>query len=60
METVSENLKNIKILLYHIIDFIKDRKLENNREKDIPSLIGFGQVACLDIYLIYIMVVGTL
>jgi len=54
METVLEDLKNIKISLYHIVDFIKNRKLENNREEDIPSLIGFGQVACLDIHLIYL------
>ena len=41
METILEDLKNVKILLYHIANFIKNRELKSNREEDISNLIGF-------------------
>ena len=44
-ESIHEDLKNIKTSINHIADLIKNRKLKNNREEDIPSLIGFGQAA---------------
>jgi len=53
VETILEDLKNIKISLYHIADFIKNRKLKNNRKKDVSSLVGFGQVAWTLISSIY-------
>ena len=42
---IHEDLKNIKTSINHIVDLIKNRKLKNNREEEIPSLIGFGQAA---------------
>ena len=39
------NINNIKILLSCITDFIGNRELKNNREKDIPFLKGFSQIA---------------
>jgi len=36
------NVNNIKISLPQISDFISNRKLKNNREKDISFLKGFG------------------
>jgi len=44
-EIILEDLKNIKISLHYITNFIKNRKQKNNRKKDVLSLIGFGQVA---------------
>lgn len=41
---VLEDLKNIKFLLYYIAGYIKDRHLKNNREENIPSFLGFGQI----------------
>ena len=38
------NVNNIKISLMHILDFISNRKLKNNREKNILFLSGFGQI----------------
>ena len=38
------NVNNIKISLMHMSDFIRNRKLENNRKEDIPFLNGFGQI----------------
>ena len=37
------DIKNIKISLYQIADFIKNKKLKNNMEKEIPSITGFRQ-----------------
>ena len=39
------NVNNIKTSLSHISDFISNRELKNNREKDILFLEGFGQIA---------------
>jgi len=39
------NVNNIKISLIYISDFISNKELKNNREKDIPSFKGFGQIA---------------
>ena len=38
------DVNNIKILLMHILNFISNRKLKNNREADIPFLSSFGQI----------------
>jgi len=43
-KTVLKDLKNIKSLYCYIADYIKDRHLKNNREEDIPSFLGFGQI----------------
>ena len=48
-----KDLKNIKISLHHIADFIKDRKLKNNKKEDITSFIGFEQAAWTFISFIY-------
>ena len=53
IETVHKGLKNIKFSLYYIANFIRNRSLKNNREKDISSLTGFGQVTLLLILSIY-------
>jgi len=53
METICKDLKNIKISLYQIVDFIKNRNLKNNREEDIHSFVDFGQVAWTLILSIY-------
>jgi len=45
LEKTDNNLKNIKLSLQHIIMFISERYLKSNKEKDIPSLLDFGQVA---------------
>jgi len=42
-ESIPIDMKNIKISLYHIADFIKNKNIKNNREEDIPSIVGFGQ-----------------
>jgi len=39
------DVNNIKTSLSHISDFISNRELKNNREKDILFLKGFGQIA---------------
>jgi len=49
-KTILKNLKNIKISLHHIVNFIK---LQNNKKEDITSLIGFEQVAWTFISFIY-------
>jgi len=38
------DVNNIKISLMCISDFIGNRELKNNREKNIPFLSGFGQI----------------
>ena len=38
------DINNIKISLIHISDFIRNKKLKNNRKEDIPFLNGFGQI----------------
>ena len=38
------DVNNIKISLIYISDFIGNRELENNREKNISFLSGFGQI----------------
>ena len=50
---IPEDLKNIKSSLHHIADYIKNRHLKNNREEDIPSLLGFRQAAWTLISAIY-------
>jgi len=54
IETIHENLKNIKISLHCITDFIRSRSLRNNRKENIPSLTGFIQAAWSSILSIYI------
>jgi len=39
------DVNNIKISLMYILDFISNRELKNNREKNILFLSGFGQIA---------------
>ena len=38
------DINNIKISLSQISDFIINRELKNNREKDISFLKGFSQI----------------
>jgi len=38
------DVNNIKISLMHILDFISNRELKNNREADIPFLSSFDQI----------------
>ena len=46
-QTASQKIdvNNIKISLTHISDFISNRELKNNKEKNILFLKGFGQIA---------------
>jgi len=53
IEIIHENLKNIKISLHCIADFIRNRSLRNNRKEDIPSLTGFRQAVWSSILSIY-------
>jgi len=39
------NVNNIKTSLSHISDFISNKELKNNREKDVLFLKEFGQIA---------------
>ena len=39
------DVNNIKISLMHILDFIGNKELKNNRETDILFLSSFGQIA---------------
>jgi len=43
----------MKSSLHHIADYIKNRHLKNNREEDIPSLLGFRQAVWTLISAIY-------
>ena len=45
-QTLSQeiNVNNIKILLSHISNFISNRELKNNKEKDISFLKDFSQI----------------
>jgi len=38
------DVNNIKISLMHILDFISNRELKNNREADILFLSSFDQI----------------
>jgi len=42
LETICNDLKNIKTSLYYIVDFIKNRNLKSDKKEDISSFISFG------------------
>jgi len=47
------DIRNIKISLYQIVNFIKNRNIKNNREENIPSIAEFRQVVWTLISAIY-------
>ena len=47
------NVYNIKISLFYIFDFINNKKLKNNREKDISFLKNFSQIVFNFIFTIF-------
>ena len=47
------DVNNIKISFIHISDFISNRELKNNMEKDIPFLSSFDQIAFDFVFFIF-------
>lgn len=47
------DIRNIKISLYQIVNFIKNRNIKNNREENITSIVEFKQVVWTLISAIY-------
>jgi len=47
------DIRNIKISLYQMVNFIKNRNIKNNREENISSIVEFRQVVWTLISAIY-------